>query len=175
MIYLKNIVLIGMSGSGKTSVGKFLSNKLDMGFIDTDHVLVTKSGMDIPHIFNRYGEDYFRTMERQLIEDISPKTQQVISTGGGVVLYEDNISLLKKNGVIFFLKGTVRTLVKNLRSSGLDHRPLLAGDEELDIQVSNLYKSRRNLYLDSADFTVSIDNKTIEEIGENIINSFKQY
>ncbi|HHV38574.1 MAG TPA: shikimate kinase [Tepidimicrobium sp.] len=171
---MKNIVLIGMSGSGKTSVGKFISNILNMEFIDTDQMLITKSGMDISHIFNRYGEDYFRAMERRLIKDISSRTQQVISTGGGIVLSEDNIRLLRKNGMIFFLKGTINTLVKNLKSSGLDHRPLLAGDDELAVQVGRLYKNRRNLYLDSADIIVSIDNKAIEEIGKDIIRKFKQ-
>ncbi|NLJ78037.1 MAG: shikimate kinase [Tissierellia bacterium] len=169
---MKNIVLIGMSGSGKTSVGEYISGKLDMEFIDTDNILITRNKMDISHIFDRYGEDYFRRMEGQLIREICPMTESVISTGGGIILCEDNIKLLRQNGIIFFLKGEVDTLIRNLQTSSLNHRPLLAEDGALGTQISRMYKDRKELYLNSADIIIPIDNRAIEKVGNCIVDQF---
>lgn len=165
----ENIVLIGMSGSGKTAVGKFLSKKLNMKLMDTDDIIVLNSKMTIPYIFSEYGEKYFRDLEGKVIDDLSSETGLIISTGGGVVLNKKNIYLLKKKGTLFFLEANIETLVKNIESSSQTHRPLLENNKGLWDRIRNIYKKREELYLSSGDYIVKVDNKSVEEIGEEII------
>lgn len=165
----KNIVLIGMSGSGKTVVGQFLSKKLNMKLIDTDDIIVLNSKKTIPYIFSQYGEKKFRDLESKVIDDLSSETGIIISTGGGVVLNKKNIYLLKKKGVLFFLKANMDTLVKNIESSSQTHRPLLENNKSLGDRIRNIYKKRKELYISSADYIVKVDRKSVEEIGEEII------
>lgn len=165
----KNIVLIGMSGSGKTVVGRFLSQKLNMKHKDTDDIIVLNSKKTIPYIFNEYGEKYFRDLESKVIDDLSSKTGLIISTGGGVILNKDNIYLLKKKGILFFLRANIDTLVKNIELSFQTHRPLLDNNRELEDNIRNIYKKREKLYTSGADYIVKVDNKSVEEIGEEII------
>lgn len=165
----ENIVLIGMSGSGKTVVGKFLSKKLNMKLMDTDDIIVLNSKNTIPYIFNEYGEKYFRGLEEKVIKDISLKTGLIISTGGGVVLNKKNVHLLKKKGILFFLEATIDTIVKNIESSFQTHRPLLENNKGLEDRIRNIYKKREELYISSGDYIVKVDNKSVEEIGEEII------
>ena len=165
----ENIVLIGMSGSGKTAVGKFLSKKLNMKLMDTDDIIVLNSKNTIPYIFSEYGEKYFRGLEEKVIKDISLKTGLIISTGGGVVLNKKNVHLLKKKGILFFLEATIDTIVKNIESSFQTHRPLLENNKGLEDRIRNIYKKREELYISSGDYIVKVDNKSVEEIGEEII------
>ena len=165
----KNIVLIGMSGSGKTVVGKFLSQKLNMKFMDTDDIIVLNNKKTIPYIFNKYGEKYFRDLESKVIDDLSSKTELIISTGGGVVLNKNNIYLLKKKGILFFLQANINTLAKNIESSFQTHRPLLNNNRDLRDNIRDMYIKREELYISSADYIVKVDNKSVEEIGKEII------
>jgi len=99
----KNIVLIGLMGSGKTTIGKKIAEKLKMKFIDTDELIVQKAQKAINLIFAEDGELFFRDLESEVIEEISKQENIVISTGGGAVLREENLNNLKKNGVLFYL------------------------------------------------------------------------
>ena len=165
----KNIVLIGMSGSGKTAVGHFLSKKLNMKLIDTDDIIMLNSKKTIPYIFSEYGEKYFRGLEGNVIKNLSSKTGLIISTGGGVVLNKKNIHLLKKKGILFFLEASIETLAKNVELSSQTHRPLLENSRNLEDRIRNIYKKREKLYVSSADYIVDVDNKSVEEIGKEII------
>lgn len=171
---MKNIILIGMSGSGKTSVGKFIAKKLGMNFKDTDSIVVYNNGMSISYIFDNYGEEHFRDLEKKVVEDLSSMNKLVISTGGGVILDRDNISILKRNGIVYFLKANIDTLVKNLESSNQNHRPLLSKDQKLKVQITKLYEKRKDIYFLNADNIVTADNRSIEEIGNYIISVFEQ-
>ncbi|NLX62931.1 MAG: shikimate kinase [Tissierellia bacterium] len=169
-----NIVLIGMSGAGKTLVGKYISKILNKEFIDTDDVIINITGKTIDHIFKEYGEDYFRQMEKNTIKEVSSFYNKVISTGGGVVLDKENIRMLKYNGIIFYLSASVDTLYKNLSLNIRkdDRRPLLKYSKDLMEDIIKLYNNRKNLYISSADYIVNVDGKSYESVGNEIISIF---
>lgn len=156
----KSIALIGMPASGKTSIGKMLSGKLNKTFIDTDELVETVSGESIPDMF-KVGEAYFRDFETKVCEMLADRTDLIISTGGGIILREKNIELLKKNSLIVFLDRSLDEIIK----SPHDARPLLKDGEEA---VRKLYNNRINLYHKYADITV-INDKSISDMVEEII------
>ena len=163
-----NIVLIGMSGSGKTRTGRYLSKKLNLEFLDTDDLIIFKSKRTVQYIFDQYGEEYFRILEANIIKDLAPRTGMVISTGGGVILNEENIKLLKQNGIIFFLKANTETLAKNIKSSSRN-RPLLVKDDNLKKKIEKMYSRRKESYISSADYIIHVDNKSVIDIADEII------
>ncbi len=100
----KNIVLIGMPGCGKTTIGRSISSKLNKKFIDVDEYIECKYNKSIPQIFKENGEEYFRNIELKSVEEISNKEDSIISTGGGVIKNEQNIINLKQNGIVSFYR-----------------------------------------------------------------------
>ena len=156
-----NIVLIGMPGCGKTTIGKELSKILNKEFVDIDEEIVKKEGKTIPEIFKENGEKYFRDKEAQVILDFSKKQGLVLATGGGAILKEENIIALKSNGTIVFLDRDVNKLA----SIG---RPLSSSKDA----ILNLYKNRIFLYNKYADFIVD-DNGTIKEVVSDIVCKIK--
>ena len=171
---MSNIVLIGMSGAGKTTIGKYLAKKLNMTLVDTDDIIVKKTGSTIDEIFNNRGEKYFRELEKKVVEEVSKYDSAVITTGGGVVLNRTNIDYLRNNGVIFLLQASIETLYNNLKRDEIlnDHRPLLKG-ADLKKRLEKLYKERKNLYISSADYIIQVDGKAVDEIGNEIIFIFE--
>lgn len=160
------IVLTGMSGIGKTTIGKNLSEALGYSFIDTDISIKENMNMEIDEIFEEYGEGFFRDLETK--ETITTKNAKrtVIATGGGIITREENIKNLSHNGKIFFLDGSVDTLLSNLQKSKVI-RPLLVND--MKNSLVKLYRERYETYKSSADYIVNVDNKTIDEITEEIV------
>ena len=156
-----NIVLIGMPGCGKTTIGKELSKILNKEFVDIDEEIVKKEGKTIPEIFKENGEKYFRDLEAQVILDFSKKQGLVLATGGGAILRGENIIALKSNGTIVFLDRDVNKLA----SIG---RPLSSSKDA----ILNLYKNRIFLYNKYADFIVD-DNGTIKEVVSDIVCKIK--
>lgn len=156
---IENIVLIGMSGCGKTTIGKMLAEKLNREFIDTDLEIVKKDGRDIPTIFKESGEAYFRNLERQVLKDVGALSGKIIATGGGVVENSENYFALKQNGKIFYLQRKLENLDRK-------DRPLAT-----DISaVESLFERRKEKYLAFADVNVDNDGdlqKTVGEIGKN--------
>lgn len=143
-----NLVLIGMTGSGKTSFGKELSRKLDRPFIDTDDVIEQTTHRTIPELFE-IGEPHFRTIETSICKQVaSQSAYSIISCGGGVILKEENIRALEKTGWIVFIDRPVEHIIKDIQ---LDHRPLLKKGAK---KLYQLYKDRINLYRAAADFIV---------------------
>lgn len=167
---LKNIVLIGMSGVGKTVIGKYISKKNNMKLLDIDDIIANKINESIARIFSCYGDEYFRKLERKTIEELSLETNAVISTGGGAVLDQKNIYNLRKNASIFLLEADLETLIRNVKLSE-DKRPLLEGD--FKSKIKKLSEERKELYHLSADYIIRVDNKSIEDIGDEIIDVFK--
>ena len=160
----KNIVLIGMPGAGKTTVGKILAERLHRRFIDTDVYLENKMQTDIATMFER-GEAYFREQEFLATAEISIKKQIVIATGGGIVKNSQNIINLKKNGVIFFLKRTVEEILKSMH---VEKRPLLKDNPRE--QLEKLYIERVSLYEQAADFEIDCLDDDIRASAEKIIS-----
>ena len=161
-----NIILIGFMASGKTTIGKLLSEKLCMDFIDTDYYIEDKEKISIKYIFENYGEDYFRKVESNTLKYLIDKKNIVISTGGGIINSRENIDLLKKIGTIIFLDTPQIEIKKRLENS--TNRPLNKSNKF----VEALYKKRYDSYFYSADIiiksstSVEACNKIIYKLNE---------
>ncbi|MBE6801134.1 MAG: shikimate kinase, partial [Ruminococcaceae bacterium] len=159
-----NIALIGMPASGKTSVGKLLSERLSKSFIDSDEEIVKTENKIITDIFSEFGESYFRNVEKNVIRNISMLNSQIISTGGGAVLNPENIENLKGNSRIYFLDRPLEMLITT------SDRPLSSNRTDLEKR----YNERYELYKSSAD--VIIDGSgTVEEVAKLIEEDFYEY
>ena len=153
----ENIVLIGMPGSGKSTVGKLL--KIDgFSFVDTDAEVEKRCGCTIKELIASKGEKYFRDLESEVIKDVSSKPSQIISTGGGAILREENVDCLKRNGKLYFINAGL----ERLRAT--DTRPLSDTFEKL----KKLYDERLSIYKKCADVIVP-DLKTAQEEAEYIL------
>lgn len=160
-IYKKNIVLIGMPGCGKSTIGKKLSLKLGLDFCDLDVCIEKDQNKTIKEIF-KSGESYFRDVEQRIVKDVSKKEGLVIATGGGVVLRKCNIIELKKNGVIVFINREVKDIICDIN---IKNRPLLKDGKD---KLYELYKKRYKLYTEYCDFKV--DNcGSLEDAVDKII------
>lgn len=142
-----NIVLIGMPGCGKTTVGKHLAHRTAMVFLDLDAEIEDIAGSSIPQIFANQGEEAFRQLETICAKRSALMKGRVIACGGGIVLREENMKALKETGTIVFLNRSVLDIC----SSNLDGRPLIAGDMS---RVQTLYDQRIGLYRKYAEYTV---------------------
>ena len=163
---MKNIILIGFMGSGKSTVGKELAKSMGMTFIDMDGRIEDDEGCKISEIFANKGEEHFRVLENKLIYRLSKETGQVVSTGGGIVTFNKNLKLLKKAGKVVFLRIKPETVLKRLE--GDESRPLLMGDDKLT-KITNLLLSRKAIYEKVADLTIDVDNLLVNEIVSRIV------
>ena len=157
-----NIYLIGMMGVGKSTIGNILSKKLEMPFIDLDHEIEKSAGSSIGKIFRSHGEEFFRNLESIALKNYF---NSVISCGGGIILSKQNRSFIKKNGKSVLLMATIDELIKRLSKS--NNRPILRRGSSEDI-LHELWEGRKNLYKQTADFSVETENKTPMQIVEEI-------
>lgn len=149
----RNIVLIGMPSSGKTTIGKALAARMGKRFADTDELIVGTTGKSIPEIFEKEGEKVFREIEKKVICDIAVNDGTVIATGGGVILDEKNVLALKRNGVIVYLDRKIDNLIAT------DSRPLSSNVDDL----KKLYAKRKPLYEKYAEITID-DNDDVATV-----------
>ncbi len=162
----KNIYLIGLMGSGKTTLGKILSKKLDKHFYDSDQVIEEKLGVNVPMIFEYEGEAGFRQREKDILKELVSKQNIVLATGGGIILSESNRDLLAKNGIVIYLKSNQKDLV--LRMKNDKTRPLLKNGN-VELIIKKLCQEREPLYEEIADFKVVTKNKRIYEVVNEIV------
>jgi len=155
-----NIVLIGMPGSGKSTVGKAVAAKLGREFLDADEVIVRTAGMPIPEIFAQYGEAHFRALETQVLAELGKRSGVVISTGGGCVLYERNYPLLHQNGRIY-------RLTRDVEQLSTEGRPLSTSLERL----KEMERERGPHYSRFADVTVN-NGGTVDSAIEAVLADF---
>ena len=153
----ENIVLTGMPGCGKSTIGKLLDIE-GFEFIDTDEEIVKRIGCSIKELIKTKGEKYFRDLETDVIREVSSKSSRIISTGGGAILKEENINCLKQNGKLFFINADIKRL------KATDDRPLSDTYEKL----KNLYSERLGIYQATADVVVP-DMTTPEAEAEYIL------
>ncbi len=144
-----NIYLIGMMGCGKTAVGEKLAERCKRDFIDIDRYIEQKTGMKISDIFNGQGEPYFRQLESDALKELSAMGNAVISCGGGIVLNEGNIDIMKKSGRVIWLK---RDAAETMRTVDTSTRPLLQTTENF----LEIFEQRKELYEKASD--ISVDN-----------------
>lgn len=160
----RNIVLVGLMGAGKTTVGELLAKMYGLVFIDIDKAIERDAGMSISQIFATKGEKYFRELESSAILTFLNKSDSIISTGGGAVENDENLKNLKKNGAIVYLKASPEILFKRIKNE--NNRPLLKTQNPLET-LKNLLNKREKNYL-QADIIIETDNKTKEEIAKEI-------
>lgn len=162
-----NVILCGMMGAGKTTIGIKIAELTGRRWYDTDGLIVDKHGK-ISDIFEYYGEAHFRRLETEIVRELVQKDDLVISTGGGLVLKKENNALLQENGKIVFLRATLETLAKRLKVDG--ERPLLqASTENIRDRLARLLKERAPVYEHVADYVVDVDGKTPEKIAKEIV------
>lgn len=159
---MKNIVLIGMMGCGKTTVSQLLSQRLNYPLIDIDEYLVDKYKMTIPEMFD-ISEDYFRERETICCEEVGRKEGYIISTGGGVIKNQKNIDALHHHGIIIYLDRPVENILSDVEIST---RPLLKDGPQ---KLYELHQQRHQLYLQACDYHI-LNDKTLENVVNDIIN-----
>ncbi len=162
---MKTIILTGMSGSGKSTAGKFLSEKTGMKFFDIDEHIILNEKKSINEIFAQNGENYFRELETKTIKDVFVHENLVISLGGGAFENEQTRNFLLANSIVIYLKTSPETILERLRNA--NDRPLLNNNMNYK-RIEEILNSRKNNY-ELANFTVITDNKNIEEIASEIL------
>ncbi len=161
-----NIVLCGMMGVGKSSVGIRIAEKTGRRWYDTDTVITDRYGR-ISDIFEYYGEAHFRALETDVATELAAMDGLVISTGGGLVLKYENNRLLKQNGMIFFMRASFGTLLSRVRAD--ETRPLLKDNGKIAEKLGELLAERTPVYEAVADKIVDTDDKSVDEIADEII------
>ena len=152
---MKNIVLVGFMGTGKTVVGRRLSKLLEREFLESDDMIEKKEGVSIKEIFEKKGEPYFRKLEKDVVREASKKKGVIISLGGGAVIDSENLANLKKNGVLICLQASPEVILK--RTKNLKTRPLL-----------NVPDPKRAPYYKKVDHSINTDDLSVEEVAESI-------
>lgn len=168
----KPIILIGFMASGKTTIGTKLAEALGRRFIDTDKLIEEREKMSISEIFEKYGEDYFRNVEEEVILEALNQINTVIATGGGCVTRENTRNFLKEKGIVFWLKVDAETVLR--RTSNDDTRPLLKGDKKEKIII--LLSKRESLYRETAHYIIDAlesPEKIVSKILDIVIGSLK--
>ena len=161
----RSLYLVGMMGSGKTSTGRPLAERLGYGFVDADAVIEQAAGCSIPEIFERDGEAGFRALESQVLNAISQRHSLVVATGGGVVTQQENWGLLH-SGVVIWLDVVPEQLMQRLKADSTV-RPLLQTVDP-DAALNTLLNQRRPFYAE-ADLTVVIDQETPDAVADGIL------
>jgi shikimate kinase len=169
----KKIVLLGMTGVGKTTIGRVLSKILRRTFIDIDFEVEKASGQKIHHIFERYGENEFRKIEKKtLYRFLDSENNLVISTGAGILSDQKTIDFIKENSICVFLEIKLNNLVERL-TNNVKSRPLLK-NVDLKEKLKNMIESRTSKY-EQAHIIISVDGLTIPDIVRRIINNLKYH
>lgn len=154
----QNISLVGMPGSGKSTVGHALSEKLGKEFVDTDALIVERAGMEITEIFKEKGEPWFRDLEAEILKEVSMKNGQIISSGGGAVLRTENVLNMKMNGPVLFIDRPVNALKPT------DDRPLADTEDKM----VKLYETRLPIYTAACDIHVISDGRVEDTINDTL-------
>ena len=161
----KNIFIVGAMGSGKSTIGKLLAKKLQRKFLDTDHEIEVNTNHDISTIFEKFGEDVFREKETEILNKLKDKENHVISTGGGIILKDENINLMKDIGTLVFLDISLETQIKRVKYR--KHRPLLK-NSNLEIELKKLKINRDPIYNKISDYIIEVSSKDKNTIVDEI-------
>jgi shikimate kinase len=162
---MKNIVLLGFMGTGKSVVGRRLAAELQYQFIDTDHIIEEKTGKKISEIFAQEGEMQFRNLESEVAQEVGQRHDHVISTGGGIVLNPANLEALGRNGILISLQARPEIIFKRVQKRA-GQRPLLQGPDPLS-QITRLILEREPYYR-RATFTIDTSDMPLEEVVHEI-------
>ena len=164
---LKNIVLVGPMGSGKTTVGRRLAHELNQDFFDTDHEIIDKTGVTIDHIFDIEGEEGFRERESKILENLCQMSNIILATGGGIVILPKNRKILKNVGLVVYLSSSIDQLLR--RTAKSKTRPLLENSTDRKKTITELVEARDVYYREVASFIVDTTGKKLHEVINIII------
>jgi shikimate kinase len=167
----KSIALIGMMGAGKSSIGGCLHRRTGLALHDTDEIVTSKFRMSIPEIFAEHGEKKFREAETEALRRVRTEEQTIIITGGGIVLRNENVEILKRLGVIVWLDGDEETLFA--RASRKKNRPLLQTKNPRK-SFSQILGARRPVYANIADIRIDTSVLTAEEVAVAILSKLRR-
>ncbi len=159
-------------GSGKSTIGQLLAQRLNRDFYDTDFYIEEKTGVDIPRIFDVEGEEGFRQRETRAIEELISLDNVVLATGGGSVMREENRKLLRSNSYIIFLDTSVEQQLERLRHD--KKRPLLQTENPRD-RLQQLLTERKPVYMELADLSIPTDRKFARRVAAEIIPKLPEY
>jgi shikimate kinase len=167
-----NLVLIGYRGTGKTVVGKLVSERLGMKCISMDARIVEMAGMSIPDIVKNYDWTVFRDMESEVAQKLAKLDNIIMDTGGGVIERPENIDVLQANAIIIWLKASAGTIVS--RIEGGTERPSLTGEKSFTDEVVEVLDRRTPKYMSAAHYQIDTEHLTPEQVADRIINIWKK-
>ena len=172
MINKQNIFLIGPMGAGKTTMGRQIARRLNMDFEDSDHAIEAHTGVDIPLIFEKEGEEGFRKRESAIIDELTQRSQLVLATGGGAILAKENRQNLKNRGLVIYLHSDIKHLLERV---GHDkNRPLLQTPDPA-ATFREIMKIREPLYRETADIIINTGQQSIRAVINVMLDKIKTY
>lgn len=167
---MKNIYIVGFMGTGKTVVGKELAKRKKLHFVDLDELIELKEGRSIPDIFSKKGEAYFRRIEKKVLKEVASENKFVVSCGGGIVIDDENIKIMKGSGVIFCLKASPAVILKRIKGSSC--RPLLNVDNPKE-KIELLLKLRSPYYA-KASQSINTSKLSVSEVVREVLKLTKK-
>ncbi len=167
-----NLILVGMMGSGKTTMGRALAKHLGKVFVDSDEEIQQRTGVTIPHIFDVEGEAGFRLRESAAIADLVKRDKLVLATGGGAVLAEQNRAVLRQNGIVIYLKANVHDLWQRTRHDR--NRPLLQ-DGDPHAKLTELFLQRDPLYQQVADIVIHTGKQSAHALMLHLVGEIEAF
>jgi shikimate kinase len=168
---INRLFLVGPMGAGKTTIGKLLADELDLEFVDVDREIESRSGVDIPWIFDREGEAGFRLRETAALRELSALDRVLISTGGGAVLAPENRALMRESGTVIYLHTSVEEQVR--RTSRDRKRPLLQNDDPAAV-LERLMAVRESLYREVAAIVVETDGRGPKVVAQDLAERLRR-
>ncbi len=162
----QSVFLVGLPGSGKSTVGRQLARRLGLPFVDSDQVIEQRIGSSIRAFFDREGEEAFRDLESQVIDEVTAGPLAVVATGGGAVLRPENRACLHDRGCVVYLRSTPEDLARRLRNDR--HRPLLQVADPL-VRLKDLYAHRHPLYTETAHFAIDTGRPSVATLVNMIL------
>lgn len=168
----KNIMLIGFMGAGKTTVSRELTGLTGKTEIDMDAYIVESEGCSINDIFEKHGEAYFRQLETKYLSEIQKNSGAIVSCGGGAVLKDENVQLMKENGVIILLTAAPETILLRVQNS--KDRPILNGNMNIEF-ITELMNKRKDRYMSVADIIVETDHKSVSAVADEILEKYSLF
>jgi len=166
---INNIILVGPMGSGKTTIGRRLSDRLSLDFFDSDHEIVNTTGVSIDYIFDVEGEKGFRARESDVIKKLCNMHNIVLATGGGVVMLEENREVIKKASSVIYLSSSVDQILR--RTAKSKTRPLLEKSNNRKKTITDIVEARDPLYREVSSHIIDTNGKKLNEVIDEIIEA----
>jgi len=163
-----NVVLIGYRGTGKSSVGKVLAERLDRPLLSTDAEVVRLAGQTIPAIVEQHGWEYFRDLESKVCQELAGQNGLIIDTGGGAILRSQNVDVFKQTGRLFWLTASVETIAKRIGSD--TQRPSLTGTKSFVDEIRDVLQDRLPKYQAAGDYVIETEGRSLSQVADEILS-----